>query len=104
MTALLITPTAENDLVNIWLNIARDNPEAADRVYKAAEETFHTLAATPGIGTLYRSKRGLLKDVRFFPISNFKRHVVYYREHPEGIEIIRVLHAHMDKRRHLRPR
>lgn len=101
MTSILITPAAENDLINIWLYIARDNPEAADRVYEAAENTFQTLAATPRMGTLYRSRRAQLEGLRFFPVSNFKNYVVYYREHPQGIEIIRVLHAHMDKQRQL---
>ena len=97
MTAILITPAAENDLVNIWLYIARDNSEAADRVYQAAESTFEALVATPRMGTVYRSKRAQLKDVRFLPISKFQSYVIYYREQPQGIEIIRVLHAHMDK-------
>ena len=101
MTTLLITPAAENDLVNIWLYIARDNSEAADRVYQAAESTFEALAATPRMGTLYQAKRAQLKDVRFFPISKFQSYVIYYREQPQGIEIIRVLHAHMDKQRRL---
>ena len=101
MTTILITPAAENDLVNIWLYIARDNSEAADRVYQAAESTFEALAATPRMGTLYQAKRAQLKDVRFFPISKFQSYVIYYREHPRGIEIIRVLHAHMNKQRRL---
>jgi toxin ParE1/3/4 len=101
---ILITPAAENDLVNIWLSIARDNSDAADRVYQAAEDTFQALAATPRIGTLYRSKRAQLEGLRFFTVSRFKNYVVYYREHPKGIEIIRVLHAHMDKQRRLEPK
>jgi len=70
-------------------------------VFQAAESTFEALVATPRMGTLYRGKRALLKDVRFFPVSKFQSYVIYYREQPHGIEIIRVLHAHMDKQRHL---
>ncbi len=103
MAAIIITPAAEVDLVNIWLYIARDNQDAADRVYQAAESTFHALAATPRMGTLYQSKRAQLEGMRFFPVSKFQNYVIYYREHPEGIEIIRVLHAHMDKKKRLEP-
>ena len=103
MPSILITPAAENDLVNIWLYIARDKPEAADRVYQAAEDTFNTLAATPRIGTLFQSKRVQLQGMRFFPVTKFKSYIIYYREQPEGIEIIRVLHAHMDKKKRLEP-
>ena len=103
MAAIIITPAAEDDLVNIWLYIARDKPDAADRVYQAAESTFHALAATPRMGTLYQSKRAQLKNVRFFPVSKFQSYVIYYRERSEGIEIVRVLHAHMDKKKRLEP-
>ena len=103
MGAIIITPAAESDLVNIWLYIARDNQDAADRVYQAAESTFQALAATPRMGTLYQSKRAQLEGMRFFPVSKFQNYVIYYREHPQGIEIVRVLHAHMDKRKRLEP-
>jgi plasmid stabilization system protein ParE len=101
---ILVTPAAEDDLVNIWLYVARDNLDAADRVCQATEDTFQALAATPRMGTLYRSKRAQLEGLRFFPVSKFKNYVVYYREHPKGIEIIRVLHTHMDKQRRLQPK
>jgi len=44
---ILITPAAEDDLVNLWAYIAQDNREAADKVYDAAGQTFATLAAMP---------------------------------------------------------
>lgn len=97
MPAILITPAAEEDLINIWLSIARDNEEAADRVYEAAENTFEILADSPRLGTLYHPKRSRLKGVRFFPINKFHSYIIYCRERPEGIEIIRVLRAHMVK-------
>lgn len=96
MPSVLVTPAAESDLVDIWLYIARDNEDTANRVYLAAEKTFKTLMKSPGMGTLYRHKRAKLKGVRFFPVSNYK-YIIYYQEHPEGITIIRVLHAHTRK-------
>jgi toxin ParE1/3/4 len=103
MASILITPAAENDLINIWLYIARDNQEAADRVYQAAEKTFESLLATPRMGTLYEARRARLEGIRFFPVSKFQNYVIYYREHPLGIEIVRVLHARMDKKERLEP-
>jgi toxin ParE1/3/4 len=41
--------------------------------------------------------------MRFFPISKFQNYVIYYREQPQGIEIVRVLHTHMDKKKRLEP-
>ena len=103
MAAVIITPAAERDLVDIWVYIARDNPDAADRVYLAAESTFKTLAATPRMGTLCQSKRAQLEGMRFFPVSKFQSYVIYYREQPNGIEIVRILHAHMDKVKRFNP-
>lgn len=103
MASILITPAAENDLINIWLYIARDNQDAADRVYQATEKTFESLLAAPRMGTLYQAKRPRLEGIRFFPVSKFHNYVIYYREHPQGIEIVRVLHTRMDKKEHLEP-
>jgi hypothetical protein len=37
------------DLLEIWVHIARDNPEAADRVIQTAYATFAMLAKDPGV-------------------------------------------------------
>ena len=103
MPTILITPAAEEDLINIWLYIARDNEAAANRVYEAAKNTFQLLAYSPRMGTPYHPKRSRLKGIRFFPINKFHSYIIYYREQPDGIEIIRVLHAHMLKHTRLEP-
>jgi len=103
MPSITITPAAEEDLINIWLYIARDNEDAANRVYQAAENTFELLADSPHIGTPYHPRRTQLKGVRFFPIDKFHSYLIYYRDQPEGIEVIRVLHAHMEKYTRLEP-
>jgi len=101
MPSITITPSAENDLVGLWAYIARDNREAADRVYAAVEETLETLAAMPAMGTAYQARRPKLKGIRFFPVKQFRNYVIYYRDATKGIEIIRVLHAHMNAGKHL---
>jgi plasmid stabilization system protein ParE len=56
MPSIVITPATENDLIKIRLYSARDNPDAADRVYQSAETTFKALAARPRIGTNYQPR------------------------------------------------
>ena len=58
---------------------------------------------SPRMGTLYQSKRAQLEGMRFFPVSKFQSYVIYYRQHPQGIEIVRVLHAHIDSKKRLEP-
>ncbi|MBM9537079.1 type II toxin-antitoxin system RelE/ParE family toxin [Desulfobulbus alkaliphilus] len=100
MPKILITPAAEDDLINLWMYIARDNRSAADKVY-AAEQTFASLVAMPEIGTLYQPKRLWLNGIRFYPIKQFHNYVIYYKPIADGIEIIRVLHARMNRDRKL---
>lgn len=95
MSSIKVTPAAENDLTNIWLYIAEDNPLDADRVFQSARSTFNSLSEKPNIGKVFESKRIKLKDIRFFPINKYPKYIVYYREIDDGIEIIRVLHARM---------
>lgn len=98
---VFVRPKAENDLIQIWLYIARDNPAAADKVFLSAEKTFESIASMPEMGTKYRSLRSELSGVRFFPIKKFHNYIIYYRPIPNGIEILRVLHGHMDTPLHI---
>ena len=100
---IVIRPKAEDDLVQIWVHIAKDNPAAADRVFLAAEKTFQNIAFMPGMGTPYKSKRSGLKGIRFHPVQNYPVYLIYYRKIESGIEIVRVLHGHMDRPQHLEP-
>ena len=95
MASILITPAAENDLVNMWVYIVRDSQDA--------EKTFASLLAAPRMGTLYQARRPRLEGIRFFPVSTFKNYIIYYREHPQGIEIVSILHARMDQKKHVEP-
>ncbi len=97
MPNIIVTPAAENDLTNIWLYIAEDNPLAADKVFDAAQATFNSLSEKQEIGKVYESRREKLKGIRFFPIIRYPKYVIYYRKIGNGIEVIRVLHAHMLK-------
>lgn len=101
MPRILITPAAEDDLVNLWVYIARENRSAADRVYDAVGETITELASMPTIGALYRPKRTRLEGIRLFPVKRFQNYIIYYRPIADGIEIIRVLHTRMERNRKL---
>ncbi|MBT4087031.1 MAG: type II toxin-antitoxin system RelE/ParE family toxin [Deltaproteobacteria bacterium] len=95
MAGIIITPAAENDLADIWLFIAKDNPQAADRVFEAAQTTFDSLLEQPKMGKIFESKRKKLKGICFFPIGEYPKYIVYYRETSNGIEVVRVLHSRM---------
>lgn len=79
----------DNDLLEIWEYIGRDDQDAADRVIRAAFTTFNLIAANPSIGHSVPD----FEDLRFFPVSSFRNYLVFYRQIPSGIEIVRVLHG-----------
>ena len=53
---LLITKTtqAEEDLIDIWSNIAGDNIPAADKLLDRFEGLFSTLTELPAMGTVVK--------------------------------------------------
>jgi plasmid stabilization system protein ParE len=61
------TSAAEQDALEIYLSIARENSVAAENVLKRIEKTLATLLTQPGIGTLQR-RYG--KGVRSFPVGS----------------------------------
>lgn len=87
---LLKRPEAENDLINIWVYIAEDNPINADRFLDKLEERCLLLAEFPETGA-HRDE--LIRNLRSFPLGNY---IVFYFVIDGGIDIVRVLHSAMD--------
>ena len=78
---------AEDDLIEIWLHIARENPPAADQILERIEATFQTLAAYPMMGP---ARPDLRADLRYFVAGHY---LILYRAQANGVEIVRVLHG-----------
>lgn len=90
MLAITVTPTAEVDLVEIWLAIARDKPQAADKQIDRFHTAFQTLAANPGIGQAVDRYR---KGLRCFSVGIY---VIFFKPTDEQLVIYRVLHGARD--------
>ncbi|THB71585.1 MAG: type II toxin-antitoxin system RelE/ParE family toxin [Gammaproteobacteria bacterium] len=90
MPQVVISPEAENDLLEIWLYIAEDSPINADRFLDKLNEKAELIAGFKEAGS---SRPELGKDIQSFPVD---RYVIYFREKPEGIELVRVLSGARD--------
>ena len=90
MSKLLVSPEAEQDLFDIWLYIAEDSLDNADRYLDRLEQQALKLADFKDIGI---KRSDLAPDLKCFP---FDRYVVYYLDTSTGIELVRVLHAARD--------
>jgi toxin ParE1/3/4 len=60
------------------------------------DESFHILADQPHLGI---ARDDIRKGYRVYHVG---RHLIFYRQKSSGIEIIRILHDHMDVETHLR--
>ena len=69
----------------IWLYIAQDNPDAADKYIRAIVSRFPMLASMPLMG---RERAELSHLLRSFVVG---RHVIFYRLFEGGVEVARVL-------------
>lgn len=90
MSEVLRTSQAETDLADIWLHIAEDSLEAADREFARFEAVFHLLSTQPEMGVRCRNWQ---PPVRRFPVGNY---LIFYRPTSQGIEVLRVLHGARD--------
>ncbi len=93
MPELIVSPEAEQDLLDIWLYIAEDSPVHADRFLDRLEEKALRLAEFIDIG-VHRPE--LAPDLRSFPVD---RYTLYYRTCVGGIELVRVLSGWRDVNR-----
>jgi toxin ParE1/3/4 len=86
------TARAEEDLIQIWAYIARDNLKAADRLLDRLERKSVALARTPYLGM---ARNDIAEGVRHFPVGNY---LILYRVLDDGVEVVRYVHG----KRHLR--
>src|SRR5512134_2333378 len=90
MAQLTITSHARADLQEIHSHIAKDNPEAARRFVERLRTKARQLAETPGIG---RIREDLRPHLFSFPVGQY---LLFYREQPGGIVLVRVIHGSRD--------
>lgn len=95
MKSLAFSPAAETDIDGIWDYSAENwGPDQADRYTDEIRDACLALA--------HEQKHGRSVDVRpgYLRLSTGS-HVIYYRDHGDQLDVIRVLHGRMDANRHL---
>jgi len=97
-----LTPLAIEDLDAIWRFIARDSPEAADRVELEIIATCRRLAKRPLMGTKRQDVTTL--PLRFWTVTKFPNYVIVYRPEPAPLQVIAVLHGKREMKQALEKR
>ncbi len=81
------TRQADADLLEIWVYIAENNVEAANRLIQSLGRRCHDCAELPGMG---RRRDDLSPGLRSLTEGSY---IIFYRLAEHGIEIVRVLHG-----------
>lgn len=82
-----ILRSAIRDLDQIWLYVALDNVDAAERLIARIESAAHDLARMPGMG---QRRDRLGRGLRSYPVGTY---VIFYRKIRGGIEVLHVYHG-----------
>lgn len=91
-----LSPSAEEDVREIWRYSAETwSPRQAQAYVDGLFDVMEALAVSPNEGQLAREiAEGLHK-------RRYVSHMIFYRAKPDGVLIVRVLHASMDFSAHL---
>lgn len=81
------TAQAEEDLIDIWAYIARDNLSAANRLLDLLDNKSRALARNPQMGM---AREDIAAGVRHFPVG---RYLILYRALADGVEVVRYIHG-----------
>ena len=88
---------ARNDLIEHYIYLAEEAGEAvADCFMDAAATSFNVLATQPEIGAPLTLRRTELAGMRKWSVDGFDNILVFYLPLPNGVTIVRVLHAARD--------
>ncbi|HEY3660383.1 MAG TPA: type II toxin-antitoxin system RelE/ParE family toxin [Candidatus Udaeobacter sp.] len=98
MPRLLVREKALADIEELGAFIARDNPAAATEVVRAIRLSFEQLAHMPRLGRIVRKVK-TSGQIRMWLSPAFPNYLIFYRELPDGVDIVRVLHGARDVHR-----
>jgi toxin ParE1/3/4 len=93
---VLKKPRSRIDLAVHYSFIGERSLDAARRFREAVEATLIAVAKSPGIGEPFAVANPQLHGLRCARVKRFRKHLIFYRPIPGGIEVIRVLHGARD--------
>jgi toxin ParE1/3/4 len=97
VTALRLRPAAERDVdATADYYASEGDPDVALRFLNAVEEAFRHIVAFPEAGSPVSTFNPRLAGLRFWPVSGFERHLVFYVSEPKRVDVLRVLHGARD--------
>ena len=91
-----LLPKADKDVDDYYFYIRQDNPQAALRFLDSVDVSFLRISNFPKMGSTRFFHLKSLENMRVVPVSNFHKYLIFYVEHSNYVDIIRILHSSMD--------
>ena len=88
---------AKRDLVDRYVYLAESaHLDVSERFLANTEKSFNDLATNPMIGVALTLQDPQLAGIRKWHVTGFENVLIFYMPRPNGVSIIRVLHAAQD--------
>jgi toxin ParE1/3/4 len=91
-----IRPRADAEIDALADYIADDSQDAAMRFLDAVQDAFTLLGEQPGVGSKRYAHLPRLDGLRVWPVPGFERHLIFYIERADYVDVLRVLHGARD--------
>lgn len=92
---VVLRPRAHRDILEAYAFLRANSPEAAVRFRQAVERVVRMLGEHPGLGSTRHADicPELPEQLRFHPVAEFPRILVYYVERADAVEVVRIWDA-----------
>ena len=90
---IIIRDDAFDDLDTSSATIGEYSSSASVRFLTEAQKAFRVLADLPGIGAPRSYNNPDLSGMRMWPVSGFRKYLIFYLTTEDTIEIVRILHG-----------
>ena len=91
MPVIQFTHSAERDVLELWLNVAEENPTAADQTVDIIYSTLSLISSQLEMGRL---RPELAAGVRSFPSKT--PYIIFYTSNENSLLVVRILHHARD--------
>ena len=92
MLPVITSPKARKDIKSFFHHITKDSPVVAYRLLEKIEETHELISSSPKFAPIFEITNPKLAGMRWFPVKDFPKHLIFYIGSETQITIVRVLH------------
>ena len=96
MLPIITSPKARKDIKSFFHYISQDDLAVAYRLLDRIENTHELISSSPKMGQIFRTTNPKLLGMRWFPVNDFPKHLIFYIQSATKITIVRVLHKAQD--------